>query len=83
LSLNAEEYAKWLVRREKYVINAQPLVEKAKRKKEAIQKARHQNAMCLKCKSSVAMNGGFFCAIHPMGLPVGVPDIQYCPDFLD
>ncbi len=95
LKANVEEYAQWLTRRRKYVINSKPLVEASKRRSELkkqlsntpisvvgkSEKQLQQNIMCVKCQASTFMSGGIFCAINPVGLPDGVPEDHYCPDF--
>ncbi|NET47011.1 hypothetical protein [Okeania sp. SIO2B3] len=78
LKANAEEYAEWLVKRDKFVINSKRLAEKRKIAKE---RRSHQNELCLKCQSSTFLDDGIFCAVHPMGLPEGVPEDNYCPDY--
>ncbi len=92
---NADDYAAWLALRERYVINAKPLIEAAKARKQlkeqlsaapssmkkGNQKQLRQNVMCLECSASTFLEDGIFCAIHPMSLPDGVPEQNFCPDF--
>ncbi|NER06182.1 MAG: hypothetical protein F6K17_28150 [Okeania sp. SIO3C4] len=79
LEQNAQDYAKWLAQREKFVIKSKCLAEKRKITKE---RQSHQNKLCLECKSSAFMEDGIFCAVHPIKLPDGVPENSYCPDFI-
>ena len=60
------------------VINSKRIAEKRKVTRE---RKLHQNELCLKCQSSAFLENGIFCAIHPMGLPVGVPEEMDCPDY--
>ncbi|MCC5636329.1 hypothetical protein LC593_10755 [Nostoc sp. CHAB 5844] len=91
LADNAEEYAEWLDKRDKYIaifeankdkilagMNAyKERQETIRKESEAIrQKVKEQTRKCLKCASGCSLSNGFFCAIHPMGL-VDLP----CPDF--
>ncbi|NER01359.1 MAG: hypothetical protein F6K17_01320 [Okeania sp. SIO3C4] len=78
LKTNAEDYAQWLVRREKFVIHSKRFAEKHKIARE---RRSHQNELCLKCRSSTFLENGIFCAVHPIGLPEGVPEDNYCPDY--
>ena len=82
---NAEEYAKWLTKRDKLVLNARHLVEANRKKAEAKAKIEEQNKQCVKCRSSAITNDerGFFCVIHPMGWLADVPLQRFCPDYSD
>jgi len=87
LADNAEEYAIWLDKRDRYVVQFELNREAIERgRASAIQereaskaKRREQMALCLNCKSGCALNRGFFCAIHPMGLD---DSLTPCPDWL-
>ncbi|NDJ20948.1 hypothetical protein GS682_04670 [Nostoc sp. B(2019)] len=73
LANNAEEYAEWLDKRDKYIAIFEANKDKIFAKRNA---AKEQTKMCLKCASGCSAPEGFLCAIHPMGL-IDMP----CPDF--
>lgn len=74
LAAHAEEYAKWLDKRDK-------LVDHYYKFKDKIEAKRKQKKMCDNCQSGITFstdNGQqFLCVIHPTGL-----DNLPCPDFL-
>jgi hypothetical protein len=78
LSVHAQEYAEWLAGQGKRLDIARAVVAKSEAKS---LKLKTQTRMCLKCASHSALLGGACCAIHPLGLPPGVPLDFYCPDF--
>jgi|GEM_PF-1266114 len=78
ISQNAEEYQVWLEGRNKRQATARLVASKGK---ETRAKVNEQTRMCFQCDSSCAGDGGFFCAIHPLGWLPGVPQENFCPDF--
>ncbi len=75
LAENAEAYAQWLDKRDKYLAIFEANKEKIFAKRNLI---KEQAARCLKCASGVAMDKGFFCAVHPLGQE-NLP----CPDWFE
>lgn len=80
LALHAEDYARWLDERDRYLAIAEaqkPHREAARAEaKKQKQLVADQTARCLKCASGCATPHGFLCAIYPMGFPC-IP----CPDW--
>ncbi len=72
LADNAEEYAKWMDDREKYVAifeaNREAIKEGQSRYLEVKNKRRNQMEQCLRCASGCATGRGFICVIYPKGL---------------
>ncbi|MBO3463824.1 hypothetical protein G7B40_001340 [Aetokthonos hydrillicola Thurmond2011] len=75
LAENAEEYSKWLDRRDKYLaifeVNKDKIFERRNLIKE-------QTIKCLRCASGCSTPQGFLCAIYPTG-------VKYmpCPDWVE
>ncbi|MBH8566708.1 hypothetical protein I8748_31930 [Nostoc sp. CENA67] len=65
LADNAEQYAKWLDERDKYIAIFEANKDKIFAKRNLV---KEQTKMCLKCASGCSLGKGFFCVIHPMGL---------------
>ena len=65
LADNAEKYAEWLDKRDKYISIFEANRDKIFAKRNII---KDQTKMCLKCASGCSAPDGFLCAIHPMGL---------------
>lgn len=84
LADRAEEYAKWLSDRDRYVaifeINRDKIERGRERARSEKKKRLAQTKKCLRCASGCALPQGFLCAIHPMGLEEHqIP----CPDFVE
>ncbi len=65
LADNAEEYAKWLDKRDKHLAIFEANKEKIFERRNLI---KEQTANCLRCASGCTTPQGFLCAIHPMGV---------------
>lgn len=80
LADNAEEYAQWLNKRDKYLAifeqHRDKIVEGQTRHREQQAAIKEQTAKCLRCASGCGTSQGFLCAIYPMGVP-RIP----CPDW--
>lgn len=72
LAANAEEYAKWISKRDKLSILAQTN-EGLQRKNEL---KRQFKEKCLRCKSGISTEQGFLCVIHPFDKPFPCPDFN-------
>ena len=85
LSENAEEYSKWLIKRDKYLQifedNREKILEAARQSREKKlsekQKLEIQMKLCFKCASGASTPQGFLCAIHP------IVKQNPCPDWTD
>ena len=75
LADNAEEYAKWLDKRDKYLAIFEANKEKIFQRRNLV---RDQTAKCLRCASGCGTPQGFLCAIYPSGIQ-NMP----CPDWFE
>jgi hypothetical protein len=82
LAENAEKYAKWMDKRDRYLALFEKYREKIQEGQARYQEHKkaiaEQTTLCLQCASGCATECGFLCAIYPMGVPV-IP----CPDWMD
>lgn len=84
LAEHAEEYARWLSERDRYVAifeqNREAIQSGQLRAKEAKLQTRDQMSRCLQCASGCATPQGFLCAIFPTGLEAHqIPCVEWSP----